>query len=308
MDFFYSILIAVMNFINQYLASGYFPVTIILFTVLIKLLLSPLDIKQRLSMRRTQALQPKVEALRERYKSDPQKQNQKVMELYKAEKASPMGGCLPMLIQLPILFAMWGVLRIIANEQLMIMFLNIQSGAWDYTDQAQIMQSFLWVHNFWQPDNFMESGSIIPMVSTALAQMKESSASIWLTAENVQNFVANYEVVMTPVIDHYNAIAYNGWGIMPVLVAGMQLLLPRLNAQQQAQAAAPAADGQNPNQMMKIMNYAMPIMFFFFCWNYLAAFSLYLLTSSLFSALENLVLNLYFKHLDKRNELAETAK
>ena len=92
---------------------GNYGVAIILLTLAIRLLLFPLMHSSTVSMRKMQKLQPKVKAIQEKYrknKSDPQmraKMNQEMMELYKVEGVNPMGGCLPMLIQLPILWALY---------------------------------------------------------------------------------------------------------------------------------------------------------------------------------------------------------
>ncbi len=84
--------------------------TIILFTLVVKLILLPLGLKQQKSMTKMQAVQPKLTALQDKYKNDKQKLSEETMKLYKQYGISPMGGCLPMLIQLPILFALYRVL------------------------------------------------------------------------------------------------------------------------------------------------------------------------------------------------------
>ncbi len=92
---------------------GNYGIAIILLTLAIRLLLFPLMHSSTVSMRKMQKLQPKVKSIQEKYrknKSDPQmraKMNQEMMELYKVEGVNPMGGCLPMLIQLPILWALY---------------------------------------------------------------------------------------------------------------------------------------------------------------------------------------------------------
>ena len=83
---------------------------LIVFTFVVKLLLLPLGLKQQKSMTKMQAMQPKIAALQEKYKNDQQKLSQETMKLYKEYNISPMGGCLPMLIQLPVLFALYRVL------------------------------------------------------------------------------------------------------------------------------------------------------------------------------------------------------
>ncbi len=92
---------------------GNWGVAIILLTVAIRIVLFPLMHTSTVSMRKMQKLQPKVKAIQEKYKKhkgDPQmraKMNQEMMELYKVEGVNPMGGCLPMLVQLPILWALY---------------------------------------------------------------------------------------------------------------------------------------------------------------------------------------------------------
>jgi len=80
---------------------------IILMTILIKLIMFPLTQKQMKSMRGMQEIQPKMKIIQERYKDDPQTMQTKVMELYKQHGVSPFGGCLPLLIQMPIFIAFY---------------------------------------------------------------------------------------------------------------------------------------------------------------------------------------------------------
>ena len=90
---------------------GNFGVSIIIVTILIKIALLPLTLKQDKSTKEMKKLQPEIEKLKEKYANDKQMLNIKTMELYKEHKVNPLGGCLPLLLQLPILFALFGVLR-----------------------------------------------------------------------------------------------------------------------------------------------------------------------------------------------------
>jgi YidC/Oxa1 family membrane protein insertase len=92
-------------------ALGNWGWTIIAFTILMKLAFFPLSAASYRSMAKMKILGPKMQALRERYKSDPQKMNQAMMELYKTEKANPIGGCLPVLVQMPVFIALYSVLQ-----------------------------------------------------------------------------------------------------------------------------------------------------------------------------------------------------
>lgn len=88
-----------------------FGVAIILLTVLIKVIFYPVTHKSFESTSKMQAIQPKLKKLQEQYKSDPQKLNAATAELYKKEGVNPLGGCLPMLVQMPIFFALYGLLN-----------------------------------------------------------------------------------------------------------------------------------------------------------------------------------------------------
>jgi len=85
--------------------------TIIAFTILIKLAFFPLSAAGYRSMAKMKLVTPKMQAIRERFKGDPQKMNQATMELYKTEKINPLGGCLPILIQMPVFIALYWVLN-----------------------------------------------------------------------------------------------------------------------------------------------------------------------------------------------------
>jgi len=83
---------------------------IILFTLLVKLILFPLSYKGMMSMQKLKDLAPKMKELKEKHKGDPAKLNSQMMEMYKKNGANPMGGCLPMLLQIPVFFALYRVL------------------------------------------------------------------------------------------------------------------------------------------------------------------------------------------------------
>ncbi|GMN02018.1 membrane protein insertase YidC [Erythrobacter sp. MTPC3] len=91
---------------------GNFGVAIILLTVIVRALMFPIAQKGFASMASMKAIQPKMKALQERYKDDKQQQQQEIMKLYKEEKVNPLAGCLPMIIQIPIFFALYKVLML----------------------------------------------------------------------------------------------------------------------------------------------------------------------------------------------------
>ncbi len=123
---------ALLNFMN--LLHGWvhdYGLAIILLTVCVKAVLWPLQNKANKSMRHMAALAPKMQGLKDKYKDDPTRMNQEVMKLYKEHGVNPVGGCLPMMIQLPIFLGLFNMLGQVAELR---------------------NASFLWVHDLSQPD------------------------------------------------------------------------------------------------------------------------------------------------------------
>jgi YidC/Oxa1 family membrane protein insertase len=107
---------ALLNGIGWVLASiydlvGNFGVSIIILTILIRVVLLPLGVKQIKSMQAMQAIQPKIKEIQKKYKGNKQKAQEETMKLYKEAGVNPLGGCLPLLLQFPILIAMYAVIR-----------------------------------------------------------------------------------------------------------------------------------------------------------------------------------------------------
>ena len=101
-------LLVVLKFLYGYV--GNYGIAIIILTILIKLIFWPLGNKSYKSMKEMQKLQPKMTALREKYKNDKARLSQESMALYKAHKVNPLGGCLPMIVQIPVFFGLYKAL------------------------------------------------------------------------------------------------------------------------------------------------------------------------------------------------------
>jgi YidC/Oxa1 family membrane protein insertase len=100
-----------------YSSGAAWALSIVILVVLMRLLLVPLFIKQMHATRKMTALAPQVAELKKKYKNDRQKLNEETMKLYKENGANPLAGCLPVVAQLPVFFALFGVLRAIAEDQ-----------------------------------------------------------------------------------------------------------------------------------------------------------------------------------------------
>lgn len=103
--------ISLLLFIFLYEFVPNYGVVIVIFSIIVKILVFPLTKKFYASMHAMQELAPKMKEIREKHKDDPQKMNRKIMNLYKEHKVNPLGGCFPMLLQMPIFVALFTILR-----------------------------------------------------------------------------------------------------------------------------------------------------------------------------------------------------
>ncbi len=128
-------------FLHKFISN--WGIVIIIFSIVMKVVLTPFTRYQMKSMKKMGELQPKMNALKEKYKDDPQKQQQMLMKLYKDEKINPAGGCLPMLLQLPILYALFGV----------------------FSSTIELRQAYfgLWIHDLAVPDVILQLPFKIPL-------------------------------------------------------------------------------------------------------------------------------------------------
>ncbi|MEG6614605.1 YidC/Oxa1 family membrane protein insertase [Pseudoclostridium thermosuccinogenes] len=99
-----------MYFIYNTVGFHNYGLAIIIFTIIVRLLMLPLTVKQYRSNAKLQEIQPQLQEIQKRYKNDKEKLNAEMMKLYQENNVNPAGGCLPLLIQMPILFALWGVI------------------------------------------------------------------------------------------------------------------------------------------------------------------------------------------------------
>ena len=303
-------------------------VAIILFTLFIKLCLTPLDLKSRRSMKRMSDLNPKLEVIKKKYADDREKLNQKTQELYKAEKINPLSGCLPMLLTMPILFAMFAAMRYIANERLVTQFLQMVNG------QEVVLEPFLWIRNLWMPDNF--AMSVMPSFNSLRVIDQDVWVRVSSSMEGIEPlffadkaafdaFVASIPDVLAlpefaqhyatvPRFTNINLLFFqfsvfvqmNGYYILPVLCVLSQYASQKLMPSS-ANAAAPAAataGGQQQPGMGKTMM-MMPLMSLWFCTTSSAAFALYWVASSVIAAVQQLLFTRYFAWQDLKAAVAK---
>ncbi len=151
-------LLYLLNFLNRYLHN--YGVAIIVLTILIKLAFWPLAQKSAKSMKTMQKLQPKLQKLKEKYGDDKERLNKELMQLYRTYKVNPMSGCLPMIIQIPVFFALYKVL---------LMAIELRHAPFA-----------LWINDLSAPDRLMIPGVEIPMLGGIPVLTLLMGASMWL--------------------------------------------------------------------------------------------------------------------------------
>lgn len=113
-DWFIQFLTSVLAQLASFL--GDWGLAIIVLTFIIRLILTPLTVKSTRSSAKMQALQPRMKEIQERYADDPAKQQEEMQNFYAENKFNPLGGCLPVLLQMPIFFALFSVLKAVPSE------------------------------------------------------------------------------------------------------------------------------------------------------------------------------------------------
>ncbi|MGA0233408.1 MAG: membrane protein insertase YidC, partial [Saprospiraceae bacterium] len=140
------IVIPFFNIMGGFISN--YGVLVIIFAASVKLILSPLTFKSYKSMAAMRELQPLMKEIQEKYKNDPQKQQKATMDLYRKNKVNPLGGCLPMLLQFPILITLW---RFFQNSILLR------------------QESFLWASDLSAPDFIINLPFGIPFLGDQIA-------------------------------------------------------------------------------------------------------------------------------------------
>ena len=327
MGFLNSLLLTIMKAMHSFINN--YALTIILFTILIKLVVMPFNLKSRRSTMRMASVQPKMQALQEKYKDDQEKLNQKMQELYRKEGVSPLGGCLPMIFSMIILFAMFYALRTFANEQLVAQFLTFYHNP--EMDPTTLTDSFLWIKNLWMPDSpfatFLPDVQSLQLVefdvwnnvSAKLAAagtipealtLADRNAVMAYVYEVAAPFMASeaYAPYIAPVTGLGNMSMLgiikftiykigNGWFVLPILSIVSQIFMQNLTMKSQPAAA------QAGNQ--KTMLYVMTFMSLYFCAIYNSAFALYWVISNVYAIVEHIAFDKYFKQQDLKAAKAE---
>ena len=321
-DFLFNILAWIRSWVGSW---GW---SMVVFTIMVRLVLTPLDIKSRMSMRKTSKLQPQMQALQKKYANDKEKLNQKTAELYKKEHISPLSSCLPLLLTWPILIAVFGAMRMAANRELLIQLGQILN------NEMPTLEPWLWIKNLWMPDSIFAAA--LPDAKT-IQQIPADQWLKWFNGLDPNNLPVlirdlgltadsfakdNLGATITSIVEamklnaqYVEAVAvkpgwtfnllitqislvniYNGLMILPILSAVSQLAMTKImGGNQQTNPDQPGAGAG------KFMQYFFPIFSLIICFSYSAAFALYWVAGNLVSMGQTYAIN---KYLDKKEKAA----
>lgn len=266
---------------------------IIIFTVIVKLILLPLNIKSQKAMRKQQKIQPILQELQKKYANDQEKLNREMMKLYKENNVSMTGGCLPMLIQMPILIGLYQVI-----QRPLSYLVGVDWMAQEVIDKVYMLRDAM----------AASIGNLATQTEEMLARTYQIQLSQWAGIVNGPNdpWVLNFDflgldLANTPsaALNYLMRLDFSNPGviallIIPVLAVVSQLLTTKLTQVQSGQNNKNDSASSTANQMSKSMMLMMPIMTGVFTFTLPSGIGVYWIVSSLVQLIQQLALNKYF--------------
>lgn len=269
---------------------------IILFTVIIKLILLPLNVRSQKAMKKQQKIQPIIAELQQKYANDQEKLQKETMKIYKENNISMTGGCLPMLIQFPILIGLYQVIQ---------RPLSYLAGV-DWMQQAVIDKVYM------LRDAMAESiGNLATATEETLARSSQIQLSRWAEIINGSSdpWVINFNFLgldlanaPSAAFNYLMRLDFSNWNTIALLLIPILAVVASVFSMKITQAQSGQKQNQgndNANQMTKTMGLMMPLMTAFFTLTLPSGLGIYWIISSVMQILQQLLLNYYF---DKKGE------
>lgn len=205
------ILLPLFTFLHEFIPNYGF--VIVVFTLILKFVLYPLTKTSYKSMKKMQLLQPKIKEIKEKYKEDPQKVQKETMKLYSTYGINPMGGCLPMLLQMPILFALFSLFNVaieIRHEPFILWITNLSAPDVIYTlpfkipffnvNQVSGLALLLGITMFFQQKMSIKDPSqkalvyVMPIMLTLLFMTFPSGLNLYYFMFNLFSIIQQYYI------------------------------------------------------------------------------------------------------------------
>lgn len=209
----------VLLWINDYV--GNWGWAIILFTLLVKVVLFPLSYKGMMSMQKLKDLAPKMKDIKEKYKGDPAKMNAQMMEMYKKHGANPMGGCLPLLLQIPVFFALY---RVLLNAD------ELQGAPW-----------ILWIENLAAMDPYF----ILPVLMGASMWFQQKITPTNFTDPLQEKIFKWFPVIMTVFFIYFPSGLVLYWLVNNLFTIAQQYFINHMYEKHKAAAVAAHKKGKD---------------------------------------------------------------
>lgn len=176
-------------------------------TLLVRLALLPLTLRQQQAAQRMQALQPELQKLQKKYAKDKEKLSQEQMKLYQEAGVNPLGGCLPLLIQLPLLYGLWqSIMRVLAVSPLELLKLsqNIYPFIPGLTAIIPLQSRFLWL-DMGQPDPYF----VLPVLVVATSWLSQKMLSPPAAGAEDRSAAMNQQMqIMMPLMFGFISMSY----------------------------------------------------------------------------------------------------
>ncbi len=259
----------VLKFIYQIVNN--YGLAIILFSILMKLLIFPLNIKQQKSMEQMRLIQPELAKLNKKYKNDKEKLQKETMKLYEEHHVNPTAGCLPMLIQFPIIFALYRVINqpvtyiMGLGSETIIKIVNALKLDIDITNKNILMTKEIEIANKMTPDVIQKLGELLP--------------------DGIQSIDFNFfglDLATNPQLTKFSLL----W-LIPILAVLTTYLTSKITTMTQPNTGG----DDNAASMSKSMMTIMPLMTGYFCFMMPSGVGLYWIINNVLSILQQLWFN-----------------
>ena len=286
------------------LTSSY-GMAIILFTLVVKLILLPFQMKSKRSMIRMNRLSGKMQEIQKKYANNQAKMNEEIQKLYEEEGVSPMSGCLWSFLPLPILLALYSIMRqpithfmLLSESVVQDLVAKVTTAGVDMSSIVQMKDGAAVVSN--GVTQLQPYGQInLVKAITEYAPDAASGIDGWINLD--YNFLG-LDLSATPSTAFSNfSLTWPiiGLILIPILAGGFQLLMTRITMKQQPQQEGPGAGST------KMMMYMMPLMSVYIAFIMPAALGIYWIAQSVFSLIQEVIMTKFF---NKKLEEEENAR
>lgn len=305
-----------MGFIIEHIYNlvANYGLAIIIFTIIIKLILIPLNVRSQKAMRKQQKIQPVIAELQQKYANDQEKLQREMMKIYKENNVSMTGGCLPMLIQMPILIGLYQVI-----QKPLTYLLHVNWG--ELTDMANpIVNEILRLR-----DGMANLGYNLGNYASAAADMIVKTGQIQLSkwaeiigtngtlldgVSGAHPWIINFNFLgldlsnaPSAAFSRIMALDFSDWSLIALLAIPLLAVIGSVLQTKITQAQSGQSQNKDNNnqaaQMSKTMNLMMPVMTGFFTITLPAGLGLYWIISSAVQIIQQMALNYYF---DRKGE------